>query len=97
MDQNSDATQSKKALVNALLAKGYIVCLQETHWEIIYLLRAFYRTHSIAPPNRAFVSLVKRELGAEKGQSRYLMGMFGGSPAKTAAKVAGLPKPENCL
>ena len=79
------------------IAANEDICLQETHWEIIYLLRAFYRTHSIAQPNRAFVSLVKRELGAEKGQSRYLMGMFGGSPAKTAAKVAGLPKPENCL
>ena len=79
------------------IAANEDICLKETHWEIIYLLRAFYRTHSIAPPNRAFVSLVKRELGADKGQSRYLMDMFGGSPAKTAAKVAGLPKPENCL
>ena len=65
--------------------------------EVIYLVRAFYQSHQIAPANRALVSLVRREFGADKGQSRYLMGLFGGSPAKTAAKVAGLPKPENCL
>tara|TARA_Y100000385_G_C12671167_1_gene458042 strand:+ start:78 stop:434 length:357 start_codon:yes stop_codon:yes gene_type:complete len=83
--------------VASAIAANEGIFLKETHWKIIYLLRAFYSKHSVAPSNRAFVSLVKRELGADKGQSRYLMGMFGGSPAKTAAKVAGLPKPENCL
>jgi tRNA 2-thiouridine synthesizing protein E len=83
--------------VATLIAANEGIFLKEAHWEIIYLLRAFYQTHSVAPPNRALVSLVKRELGAEKGQSRYLMGIFGGSPAKTAARFAGLPKPENCL
>ena len=42
-------------------------------------------------------SIEVKEHDAEKGQSRYLMGLFGGSPAKLSAKIAGLPKPENCL
>lgn len=83
--------------VAALLAKNENINLEEAQWEVIHLLRAFYQSHQIAPANRALVSLVRRELGADKGQSRYLMSLFGGSPAKTAAKVAGLPKPENCL
>ena len=33
VDQASGTTQAKRALVNALLAKGYVVCLQETHWS----------------------------------------------------------------
>ena len=83
--------------VAVYLAENENIKLEEAQWEVIYLLRAFYQSHQIAPANRALVSLVRREFGVDKGQSRYLMGLFGGSPAKTAAKVAGLPKPENCL
>jgi tRNA 2-thiouridine synthesizing protein E len=60
-------------------------------------LRAFYQRHQLSPATRALVNLVKRELGPDKGRSVYLMKLFGGSPAKTASKIAGLPKPLNCL
>jgi tRNA 2-thiouridine synthesizing protein E len=43
------------------------------------------------------VSLVRRELGEEKGRSVYLLTLFPGSPAKLAARIAGLPRPEHCL
>jgi tRNA 2-thiouridine synthesizing protein E len=46
---------------------------------------------------RPLVKLVKEQLGEDCGSSVYLMGLFGGSPAKTAAKIAGLPRPTNCL
>lgn len=71
--------------------------LGPAHWEIIHLLRAFYRRHQLSPATRALVSLVKRELGKDKGRSTYLMKLFRGSPAKTASKIAGLPKPDNCF
>ena len=32
VDQNSSTTQAKRGLITSLLAKGYIVCVQETHW-----------------------------------------------------------------
>lgn len=77
--------------------------LSDDHWQIIYLLREFYQAHQLSPANRALVALVKRELGADKGNSAYLMGLFKNpnnnkeSAAKLASKIAGLPKPENCL
>ncbi|MCZ6459336.1 MAG: TusE/DsrC/DsvC family sulfur relay protein, partial [Gammaproteobacteria bacterium] len=37
------------------------------------------------------------QLGAEKGTSIYLLKLFPGSPAKLLAKIAGLPRPTNCL
>ena len=80
-----------------ILAKQEGIDLQQTHWEVIHLLRNFYRQHQLSPANRALVNLVKRELGAEKGKSAYLMTLFGGSPAKICSKIAGLPKPDNCL
>lgn len=79
------------------LASQNNITLGAAHWEVINLLRNFYNRHQMSPPNRALVNLVKRDLGADKGKSMYLMKLFGGSPAKTASKISGLPKPENCL
>ncbi len=72
--------------------------LTENHWEIIQFLRSFYQEHEISPPsNRLFVKAVKEALGEEKGNSIYLMQLFPGTPAKTACRIAGLPRPTNCL
>ena len=72
--------------------------LTEKHWEIIYFLRNFYKQHEISPPsNRLFVKAVREALGNEKGDSIYLMTLFPGTPAKTACRIAGLPRPTNCL
>jgi tRNA 2-thiouridine synthesizing protein E len=46
---------------------------------------------------RPLVKLVKNEFGQEVGSSAFLMRLFGGSPAKLAAKIAGLPRPTNCI
>ena len=83
--------------VATLLASQEEITLGPAHWEVINLLRIFYNRHQMSPANRALVSLVRRDLGADKGKSIYLMKLFRGSPAKTASKISGLPKPENCL
>lgn len=83
--------------VASSLAAQEEIILGQAHWEVINLLRTFYNRHQMSPANRALVNLVKRDLGAEKGKSIYLMKLFRGSPAKTASKISGLPKPENCL
>ena len=83
--------------VAALLAQQENINLGPAHWEIIKLLRSFYRRHQVSPATRALINLVKRELGPDKGKSVYLMKLFRGSPAKTANKIAGLPKPDNCI
>ena len=46
---------------------------------------------------RILVKQVGLQLGKEKGTSLYLLQLFPGSPAKIASKIAGLPKPTNCL
>jgi tRNA 2-thiouridine synthesizing protein E len=71
--------------------------LTDAHWEIIELLREFYRRFEASPANRALVKFVAQELGPDKGRSIYLMSLFPGSPARLGSKVAGLPKPDNCL
>lgn len=72
--------------------------LNENHWEIIRFLRDFYKRHEMSPPsNRLFVKAVRESVGDDKGNSIYLMQLFGGTPAKTACRIAGLPRPTNCL
>lgn len=74
------------------------ISLSDNHWEIIRFLRDFYKQHEMSPPsNRLFVKAVKEAFGEEKGNSIYLMQLFPGTPAKTACRIAGLPRPTNCL
>ena len=41
---------------------------------------------------------LNEEHWADKASSIYVMSLFGdGTPAKTVARIAGLPKPTNCI
>ncbi|WP_420853070.1 TusE/DsrC/DsvC family sulfur relay protein [Salinicola corii] len=71
--------------------------LTPDHWEVIWVLRDFYRRFETAPAMRPLVKAVKQALGEEKGNSIHLMRLFPDSPAKVGARLAGLPKPTNCL
>ncbi|MDR9426196.1 MAG: TusE/DsrC/DsvC family sulfur relay protein [Marinobacter sp.] len=84
--------------VARLIAGESDIDLTENHWEIIGFLRDFYTEHEMSPPsNRLFVKAVKEKFGEDKGNSIYLMQLFPGTPAKTACRIAGLPRPTNCL
>ncbi len=79
------------------IAQAEGISLTAAHWEIIELLRDYYQCFEASPANRALTKFTKQELGVDKGRSIYLMSLFPGSPAKIGSKIAGLPKPENCL
>ena len=89
-------TDWNEAVAEALAQQQEII-LRDAHWEILRLLREFHQRHELSPATRALVSLVKKKLGPDKGRSIYLMRLFRGSFAKTASRIAGLPKPDNCL
>lgn len=92
----ADPDDWSEAVAETLAAREELI-LTTAHWEILQLLRDFYRIFQLAPANRALVRYVAQELGKDKGNSQYLNQLFKGSPAKLAAKLAGLPKPNNCL
>ncbi|MFO5992212.1 TusE/DsrC/DsvC family sulfur relay protein, partial [Pseudomonas aeruginosa] len=46
---------------------------------------------------RPLIKYVAQRLGPDKGNSLHLNHLFKGAPAKLGAKLAGLPKPSNCL
>jgi len=83
-------------IAEALAAKEDIH-LTPAHWEVLNLLRSFFSEFGESPANRALVNWVKRHAGSDKGKSIYLMHLFPGSPARVGSRIAGLPKPKNCL
>ena len=78
------------------LAQAESIELTDAHWQVINLARQFYDDYHISPAARVLVKLVREHLGAETGDSIYLMQLFGGRPARVVSKVSGLPKPTNC-
>lgn len=83
--------------IAAQIAAGEGIELDDRHWEIIHLLRAYYDEFDASPAMRPLVKYCALKLGPDKGKSIYLMSLFPGSPAKIGSKIAGLPKPDNCL
>ena len=79
------------------LASREAIALTEQHWEILELLRQFYAEYQLSPATRPLIKYTALKLGAEKGNSPHLNRLFNGTPAKLAAKLAGLPKPTNCI
>ena len=79
------------------LAEAEGIDLTEKHWEMIWLVRDFYNDFELSPAMRPLVKYTSQKRGKHKGNSIYLMQLFPGSPAKLLSKIAGLPRPTNCL
>lgn len=79
------------------IARQSGIALSPAHWQVIELAQAFYRTYDLSPDMRPLVKWVRAKLGEDKGSSLYLLKLFPGSPARLTAKIAGLPRPPNCL
>src|SRR3569833_2157932 len=64
--------------------------LAAQHWKVINFMRAEYAANGTSPTVRA--------LGKTSGVSiKELYRLFPKGPAKTAAKIAGIPKPHGCI
>lgn len=83
--------------VASALAAAEAIELTPEHWEVLELLRGFYQEFQLSPATRPLIKYTALKLGPDKGNSLHLNRLFNGTPAKLAAKLAGLPKPTNCL
>ncbi len=92
VDLNDWSEPVAEALANA---EG--ITLQAEHWEILRVLREFYQEFQLSPATRPLIKYTALKLGPERGNSMHLNRLFKGTPAKLAAKLAGLPKPSNCI
>lgn len=71
--------------------------LTDRHWQVLYAARRFHQRFDRSPDTRPLVNWLRTELGDEFGSSIALMGLFPEQPARLVSKIAGLPKPPNCL
>ena len=64
--------------------------LTDRHWQVLRFMRAEYAATGAGPTVRV--------LGKTSGVSvKELYELFPKGPAKTAAKIAGIPKPRGCI
>ncbi len=92
----TDISQWSKELAE-IIANGEGVEMTDEHWEVVNFLRDYYEEYQIAPAVRVLIKAVKKSMGKEKGNNKYMYELFPYGPAKQACKIAGLPKPTGCI
>jgi TusE/DsrC/DsvC family sulfur relay protein len=80
-----------------LIAETENIEMTDEHWAVIDFLREYYEEYQIAPAVRVLIKAIKKEMGPEKGNNKYMYELFPYGPAKQACKIAGLPKPPGCV
>ena len=85
-----DPSQWTEDMVPELARQHGITELTPGHWTVIRFMRHEFETKGAAPSVRA--------LSKSSGVSvRELYELFPKGPAKTAARIAGVPKPHGCI
>ena len=71
------------------------VKLNDSHWQVIRLVRRYFQDFGITPNLRTLQKLLRERYGEETAR---MLGQFDyGDPAKQAARYAGTPKPTGCI
>ena len=79
------------------IAKTEDIVMDDERWEVVNFLREYYEEYQIAPAVRVLIKSIKKSMGPEKGNNKYMYELFPYGPAKQACKIAGLPKPTGCV
>ena len=79
------------------MAKGDDIELTDEHWEVLNFLREYYSEFMVAPAVRVLTKQIKKKMGKDKGNSKYLSSLFPYGPGKQGCRFAGLPKPTGCI
>jgi tRNA 2-thiouridine synthesizing protein E len=79
------------------IAQRENIRMGDDHWEVVNFLRNYYMEYQITPGMRVLIKALGKVMGPDKGNSKYLYELFPDGPVRQAAKIAGLPKPTNCM
>ena len=80
-----------------IIAQSENIDMTDEHWEVVNFLREYYEEYQIAPAVRVLIKAIKKSMGKDKGNNKYMYELFPYGPAKQACKIAGLPKPTGCV
>jgi len=86
----TDPSQWTQEMAAQIASAEGIDELTPRHWQVISFMRAEFQAKGTGPTVRV--------LGKTSGVSvKELYQLFPRGPAKTAAKIAGIPKPRGCI
>ena len=80
-----------------VIAEAEGIEMTDEHWAVVNFLREYYDEYQIAPAVRVLIKAIKKSMGPEVGNNKYMYELFPYGPAKQACKIAGLPKPTGCV
>jgi len=86
----TDFSQWTRAVAAAIAAEEGIAELGPVHWKVIEFMQKEFKENGQVPS-------VRRLNKSGVVTTKELYEMFPGGPAKKAAKIAGLKKPEGCV
>jgi tRNA 2-thiouridine synthesizing protein E len=71
--------------------------LTEQHLLILQQVREFYQRFEHAPATRPLLRFLIKQLGDQISNAQLMADFQTGLVARTLSRLAGLPKPANCL
>ncbi len=85
-----DPSQWTEEMAVELAHREEIDLLTERHWQVIRFMRQQYEASGSGPNVRMLAKISGIPI-------KELYQLFPKGPAKTAAKIAGIPKPRGCI
>lgn len=80
------------------LADTLDITLTDVHHVILATVRQFYATYHHPPATRALIKYLQQQLPKQGISNQFLQQLFNtGLVARHVNRIAGLPKPPNCL
>lgn len=80
------------------LADTLDITLTDVHHAILATVRQFYATYHHPPATRALIKYLQQQLPQQGISNQFLQQLFNtGLVARHVNRIAGLPKPPNCL
>jgi len=79
--------------VAVALAEKSGIELTDNHWEIINLLRDFYKEFNISPIRKLLIKAIEEKYSDKKARREYLDSLFPNDVLLQGTKIAGIPIP----
>lgn len=83
--------------VAQLMAQQDGLVLGDTQLAVLHAVQKFYQQFGYAPATRPLIKFLIKELGESVSNAQLMQDFQTGLVARTLARLAGLPKPANCL
>lgn len=83
--------------VAQLLAQSLDLQLTDWHFDILNAVRDFYQVYGYSPATRPLIKYLNKKVNAEISNQLLMQKFNTGLVARHLTRLAGLPKPPNCL